>query len=117
MIRRYASGFRFLLMLADAAGAVIALIGVSIWRFGSDWESLWLLVIPQPLGFLLVYAAAWVVVLTINGLYRPRARWSIRSEAAAIVRATIMMALATLSVLFIFKLPDVSRLFLLSLFP
>ena len=67
--------------------------------------------------FLAVYSIGWVVALTMNGLYRPRARWSLRSEAADVLRATGLMALATLSVLFLFKLPDVSRLFLLVLFP
>jgi exopolysaccharide biosynthesis polyprenyl glycosylphosphotransferase len=58
-----------------------------------------------------------VIALAMNGLYRPRARWSIRREAADVFRATIMLALVTLSVLFVFRMPDVSRLFMLVLFP
>ena len=117
MIRRHAFGFRLGLMLADGLLAAALLVGLSIWRFGADWAYLWRLVIPEPTVFLVVYAIGWVVALTMNGLYRPRARWSLRSEATDVLRATGLMALATLSVLFLFKLPDVSRLFLLVLFP
>ena len=73
--------------------------------------------VPVPEGLLVIYAGGWVVALALNGLYRPRARWSIRREAIDVLRATVLMALVTLSVLFIFRMPDVSRAFLLILFP
>jgi len=117
MIRRHAAGFRALLMGFDAALAVGLLVGLSAWRFGSDWAVLWRLVIPQPEVLLALYAMGWIVALTVNGLYRPRARWSIWREALDVVRATFGMAIVTFSILFLFKLPDVSRLFLLALFP
>lgn len=117
MIRRYATQLRALLMAADALVAVGVVLMVSVLRFGQDWVSLWSEIIPRPLPLVGAYAVVWVIVLTFHGLYRPRARWSLRSEAAAVLRATITMALLTLSVLFLFRLPDVSRLFLLALFP
>ena len=117
MIRRNAAGFRALLMGADALLAVILLVSLSAWRFGNDWAIWWRQIVPIPEGLLVIYAAGWVIALTMNGLYRPRARWSIRREAVDVVRATIVLALVTLSVLFVFKMPDVSRLFLLVLFP
>src|SRR4051812_23896797 len=117
MIRRHASGFRALLMAADALLAVGLFVGLSAWRFGSDWAVVWREIVPEPTAFLALYAIGWVVILAANGLYRPRARWSLRSEAVAIVKATVLMALLTVSVLFLFKMPDVSRLFLLGLFP
>ncbi len=117
MIRRHANQLRALLMAADALVAVVLLVVLSVVRFGADWAALWREFIPQPALFLAAYAVTWVVVLTLHGLYRPRARWTLRSEAASIVRATVSMALITLSVLFLFHLPDVSRLFLLALFP
>lgn len=104
-------------MAADALVAVGVVVLVSVLRFGQDWVTLWAAIIPRPLPLIGAYAVVWVVVLTFHGLYRPRARWSLRSEAAAVLRATITMALLTLSVLFLFRLPDVSRLFLLALFP
>lgn len=117
MIRRHAFELRALLMLADAALAVVVLVVLSYARFGPDWAVWWRQIVPQPVAFLALYAIGWVVCLTLNGLYRPRARWSLRGEAVDVLRATLVLALVTLSILFVFRLPDVSRLFLLILFP
>jgi exopolysaccharide biosynthesis polyprenyl glycosylphosphotransferase len=117
MIRRHAAGFRALLMAADALLAVVLLVGLSYWRYGADWAVEWRKIVPIPEGLLILYAGGWVLALALNGLYRPRARWSIRREAMDVLRATLALALATLSVLFVFKAIDVSRLFLLYLFP
>ncbi len=117
MIRRYAFWLRALLMLVDGLLAVGLLVVLSILRFGPDWAVWWRQIVPVPQAFLALYAVGWVAVLALNGLYRPRARWRIRSEAADLARATVVMALLSLSVLFLFKVPDVSRLFLLFLFP
>jgi len=117
MIRRHATGFRLLLMAVDALLASGLLVGLSVWRFGADWAVWWREIVPVPEAFLALYAITWVVILTTNGLYRPRARWSVRHEALDVIRATGVMALITLSVLFLFRLPDVSRLLLLALFP
>ena len=117
MIRRHAFWFRTLLMLGDALLAMALFVLLSLWRFGPDWAVLWRRVVSEPAAFLALYALGWVVALTLNGLYRPRARWSLRSEAIDILRATVLITLVTLSVLFLFKLPDVSRLFLMALFP
>ena len=83
--------------------AVVLLVGLSYWRFGEDWAIWWRQIVPVPEGLFVVYAGGWVVALTLNGLYRPRARWSIRREAIDVVRATVVMALVTFSVLFIFE--------------
>jgi exopolysaccharide biosynthesis polyprenyl glycosylphosphotransferase len=117
MLRRHASGFRTLLMVTDAGLAFALLVVLSIARFGGDWLDVWRPLLAQPAVVAAAYAASWVVVLWLHGLYRPRARWSMRSEAFAIGRATVTMALVTGTVLFAFRLPDVSRLFLLGLFP
>src|SRR4051812_3337864 len=117
MIRRHAAGFRALLMAVDALLAIAVLFGLSVWRWGGDWAMWWRYIVPIPEGLLIIYAMGWVIALASQGLYRPRARWSILREAMDVVRAAGIMAVATLSVLFLFKLPDVSRLFLLFLFP
>ncbi|MGD8486129.1 MAG: sugar transferase [Chloroflexota bacterium] len=117
MIRRHASTLRALLMLTDGLLAAVVLVGLSWVRFGQDWAVWWREIIPNPDALLLLYAVGWVVALALNGLYRPRARWSIRSEAWDLLRATVLMAAAIFAVLFWFKLPDVSRLFLIILFP
>jgi len=117
MIRRHASTLRALLMLTDGLLAAVVLVGLSWLRFGADWSVWWRQIIPNAEALLIVFALGWVMALALNGLYRPRARWSIRSEAWDLLRATVLMAVATFAVLFWFKLPDVSRLFLVLLFP
>jgi exopolysaccharide biosynthesis polyprenyl glycosylphosphotransferase len=117
MIRRHAIGFRTLLMLVDGGLAAVLLAAVSVARFGSEWYDHWLPFLNQPTAFAGVYAGGWVAVLWLHGLYRPRARWTVRSEGIALVRATVVMVLFTLSVLFVFRLPDISRSFLVILFP
>jgi exopolysaccharide biosynthesis polyprenyl glycosylphosphotransferase len=117
VIRRHYFWFRALLMAADALVAGGLLVVLSAWRFGTDWAQWWRHIVPQPEAFVVGYALAWVAVLTSVGLYRPRARWSLWSEARDVVRAAVVMALLTLSVLFLFNLPDVSRSLLLVLFP
>jgi FlaA1/EpsC-like NDP-sugar epimerase len=117
MIRRNAVWFRALLMAADALIAVVLLLGLSVWRFGDDWAVWWRQIVPVPEGLLVIFAASWVIALSMNGLYRPRARWSIVREAIDVLQATIILSLVTLSVLFLFRLPEVSRQYMLILFP
>ena len=80
-------------MLADAALAVVLLGALSYARFGSDWIAIWEPLFAEPAAFALLYAGGWVVVLWLHGLYRPRARWSLRSEGVAIARSVVVMAL------------------------
>jgi exopolysaccharide biosynthesis polyprenyl glycosylphosphotransferase len=118
MIRRHHAVFRLSLMTADAASAIATFVAVSIIRFGiGSWEAAWNQAGAPAIVVMGVYAAAWVGVIAINDLYRLRARWSIRREALDVVRAGALLAVLTFSVLFILKLPEVSRLFLLTLFP
>ena len=51
-----------------------------------------------------------------SGLYRLRARWSWRTEWTDLLRAILLIAFLTFAFLFVVKLPNVSRLFLLWLF-
>jgi exopolysaccharide biosynthesis polyprenyl glycosylphosphotransferase len=117
MLRRHATGFRALLMLADGVLAIALLAILSVARFGDEWLTHWEPFLAQPAGFSAAYAAVWVAVLWLHGLYRPRSRWTLRSEGLAIGRSVVVMALITLSLLFAFRLPDVSRTYLLMLFP
>ena len=118
MIRRHASELRLLLALFDALAAVGVLAAASVFRFGlSDALDPLYLAIPEPTAALLLYALAWPAVLWTQGLYRPRARLTVRGEIVDILRATALFAAAILSLLFVFKLPDVSRALLLLIFP
>ncbi len=117
MIRRHSFWFRALLMAADALLAVGLLIVLSAWRFGPDWAVWWREIVPEPAAFVTLYVVGWITVLTrVRPV--PAARALVAPQRGGdIIRATVVMALITLSVLFLFKLPDVSRLLLLVLFP
>ena len=56
-------------------------------------------------------AAGWVGLVLINGLYRVRARYSLRSEALALVRAGAVLGLAMVTFLFFERVSNASRLF------
>jgi exopolysaccharide biosynthesis polyprenyl glycosylphosphotransferase len=118
MIRRHALAFRTTLMLADGALVICVVVLLSLLRFGRAGALPALdSALPDARAMIVLFAGAWVVALWMHGLYRSRARWTFRSEAGDILRATLTFAIATLAFLFIFNLPDVSRLLLLYLFP
>ncbi len=117
MIRRHGASLRAALMLADGVLAALTLVLTSILQFGADWDVHWRGIIPDPASFLFVYGVSWVAVLAYSGLYRVRARWSIRGEARDLLPATAIMAAITLGLLFWLRLPEVSRSYLLLLFP
>ncbi len=104
-------------MLLDAAIAASLLVVLSFARFGPDWSVYWRYIIPEPLALPVVLGVGWLAILASFGLYRPRARLSIRSEAVDILKATAVLAAIALSLFFVFRLPDVSRLFLVGFFP
>jgi len=105
------------LMAADWASATAVFLLASIARFGGgEWMDIW-----QRLGLDIrvvaaLFGLAWVAALWFRGLYQLRTRWRLQSEALDILRATILVAALTLSALFVLKLDDVSRLFLVILF-
>ncbi|HYH94165.1 MAG TPA: sugar transferase [Candidatus Saccharimonadales bacterium] len=116
MIRRHATAFRLALAGADAISAVGLFVLISVLRFADEWQGVWRSAGIDPFAAAAIYAAAWVTVLWALGLYRLRARWRLRTEILDVARAGVLLGLVTFSVLFVAKLPDVSRLFLLTLF-
>ena len=118
MIRRHTSVFRSLLMLLDGVVALVVLGILSELRFGAAWETTLqasLRVAWAPM--LLLYAAGWVALLYLEGQYRLRAQWRLRTEVMGILRAGAWMALLTVAALFLLDATDLSRLFLVALFP
>ena len=115
MIRRHATAMRAALMAADLAGA-IGLFMVASWvRYGGDWEAVWHRLGADPWLAAGTYGACWVILLALHGMYRLRARLSLRSEAAGLLRATLLLAIATVVALFLVKVSDLSRLLLFAL--
>ena len=116
MIRRHITVLRLSLMAADALTAAALFLIVSMFRFGDDWLRAWAFAgVPVPFA-MAFWSAAWVLVVWAHGLYRLRARWSARAQAADLARATLLVGIGVFTFLFAFQLPQVSRLFLIELF-
>jgi exopolysaccharide biosynthesis polyprenyl glycosylphosphotransferase len=118
MIRRHAAWLRLSFAMLDSAGAVLAILAIGTLRFpdGSAFDSLRAAIPPwrEAIG---VFVLLWPLALWTQGLYRVRARLTKRREAIDIVRSLAIFAATILSLLFLFKLPDVSRGLLLPIFP
>jgi len=117
MIRRHLMALRLGLMVVDGLIGTLVFASVSLVRFGDGvWLSIW-----TGLGIDVRVASAlfgigWVTVLWFEGLYRLRARWSTWTEAKDLTKSTLLLAALTLSVLYLGRERNVSRLFLLTLF-
>ncbi len=116
MIRRHATVLRVTLAAVDFLAAVAVFIGVSVVRFGPAWHEAWHAAAADPWALAVSYGAGWVAILWLLGLYRLRARWSWRTEWTDLLRAILLIAFLTFAALFVAKLPNVSRLFLVGLF-
>ena len=92
-------------------------IGLSIVRFGSPgWRDVWAFVGIDPFVAAAGYGLALVTALWLQGLYRLRTRLSIRREVIDVLVAILLLAVVVFTTLYLLKLPNVSRLFLLLLF-
>lgn len=117
MIRRHQTQLQALLVAADAALAALVVLAISLARYGSHWTGAWAAQLPDAPMFLAAYAATWVAVLAVYGLYRPMAPWSVRHDAIAVTQATVVFALILFAALYFLRLPGISRLLLLAVFP
>ncbi len=116
MLRRHGTALRMTLMAVDGVTAAIIFLAVSAFRFGPSWRASWGTTGIDPFPLLIAWAVTWTLTLWMLGLYRMRARWSWKREWVDILRAILLIAVATLAFLYLAKLPDVSRVFLGELF-
>ena len=117
LIRRHIMALRLLLGAVDVVTAMALFIGLSIVRFGAaGWQETWAGLGIDPFAAAAGYALTWVTVLWLQGLYRLRTRWSRRREVTDILIAVLVLGVVVFTALYLFKLPNVSRLFLLLLF-
>lgn len=115
MTRRHLMTLRLLLMLADALTTAFVFVLVSAVRFALDSRAEWAVAIDVGTAAIL-FAAIWVSVFLVMGLYRPRARFGLTAEARDVARGTIVVAAVTFALLFLLHQDDVSRIFLALLF-
>ena len=117
MIRRHSFLLRAILVAVDATLAVAVLLVVAVLRFGMGGLHDLTATIADPRTALVAYVIAWIGSLWSQDLYRFRPRWTTRATLIDILRATAIFSVASLALLFWFKLPDVSRFLLVLLFP
>jgi exopolysaccharide biosynthesis polyprenyl glycosylphosphotransferase len=119
MIRRYAAALRLTLVGADILLALAVVVWATHVRFGqtAGWPIDVSQSLPDTNLAVGVFVGMWIAVLWMHGLYRSRVRWTRRGDVAAVLRATLIQLALTLSLLYVFKLPDVSRLVLVIAFP
>jgi exopolysaccharide biosynthesis polyprenyl glycosylphosphotransferase len=104
------------LMLTDAVTAVVLFLLVVAFRFHVlEPTATWDLGAITPLELAVAYGLLWVVALWFMGLYRLRTHWTLRGELVDVLRATALAVVVSLSALYLLKLNDVSRLFLILL--
>lgn len=121
MIRRHTTALHLALMAFDAMAAMLTLVVVSVVTTalrqpGVDWQAAWHHAGLDPFVIAGLYSAAWVGIVWLQGLYRVRTRMSLRREVLDVARSVTLLAVATFTLLFLVKLPDVSRLLLAVLF-
>jgi exopolysaccharide biosynthesis polyprenyl glycosylphosphotransferase len=117
LIRRYITALRLALAAADGLTAIALFLGLSVVRFGSPgWRETWVNAGIDPFVAAAGYGLALVTALWLQGLYRLRARLSKRREITDVLVAILFLAVVVFTTLYLLKLPDVSRLFLLLLF-
>ncbi len=116
MLRHHLRLARFSLLLADGIAAVALFAVVSMLRLGPGWQAAWIVAGAPWLAWAIGYGLLWICCEWLLSLDQLRARWTLRGEAMAIVRAALLAAVAVFSILFLVHAPEVSRLFLLVLF-
>jgi exopolysaccharide biosynthesis polyprenyl glycosylphosphotransferase len=116
MIRRHIPILKALLMIADAAVAALVLVSVYTIAYSrpgavdlAPFRPAWVAVT--------LYAATWVLLLYLEGEYRLRAHWTLRSDVRGVARATVLLALVFIAGIFVTELRQVSRLLVFTVFP
>ena len=114
MIRRYGAELRAAMMLADIAVTALLAVALSEVMFDAA-QGFWAARVSDPVFALGLFVSAWVLTLWLNGAYRLRARWSIASEIRLILHALIWFALLTFAFIYLVKMSDLSRLYMVVL--
>jgi exopolysaccharide biosynthesis polyprenyl glycosylphosphotransferase len=116
MIRRHVRLLRLGLMTADALSAFLLFGLVVGLRFEYlDPTAQWIVGGLSPEQVAAAYGVIWVGSLWLLGLYRLRTHWSLRGEVMDVLRAAAFATVTSMSLLFLLKFENISRLFVLIL--
>lgn len=117
MMRERVAILRLALMVCDFAIVVMGFVAASLLRFGEGWTEVWAGLLPSTGPVVVAFGLAAVGIFAAAGMYRPRLRWSVRTELHDLLRTGAILLALTFSLLYFFKLDDVSRWFLAVYFP
>src|SRR5689334_9177148 len=115
MVRRHTTALRASLMAADFFGAALLFVLISIARYGPEWDKAWDRLGVDPLVAAALFGAGWTTLVGLQGLYRVRARFALRSEVFALVRAGLVLGVGMIVFLFVERVSNASRLLIGSL--
>lgn len=115
MVRRHTTTLRAGLMAADFFGGAVLFVLVSLARYGPEWFKAWDRLGVDPLVAAALYGAGWTTLVGLQGLYRVRARFALRSEVIALVRAGLVLGVGMIVFLFVERVSNASRLLIGSL--
>jgi exopolysaccharide biosynthesis polyprenyl glycosylphosphotransferase len=116
-VRRHAFTLQVAAAVIDGLAVLALIVILSRLRWGADWDEAWSRLLPDPAVLALSYAITSGTILWLAGHYRIRARRTLRDDVAVVLRSTAVLAALSLGMLYLLHLPDVSRLFMLLLFP
>lgn len=117
MMRERVAVLRVALMACDFGVVVLGFVAASLLRFGGTWTEVWAGLLPSTAPVVLAFGFAAVGIFAAAGMYRPRLRWSVRTELHDLLRTGAILLGLTFTLLYFFKLDDVSRWFLAVYFP
>jgi len=117
VIRRHVTLLRVALTAADAVSALVLFVVVSALVLGPDWREEWIASTgTNPIVPALAYAYGWVAAAWLVGMYRLRAHWTVVGDLREVLRLGALVGAATIIVIFVLNLDEISRPLMLSLF-
>lgn len=105
-------GFTTVVVAGHALVIVASFLLASALRYNSTQPARWSEFFSNPWIALAGYVVVALVIFNWSGLYRFDDRWTMRSELRDSLKAVGLLAVATLVLLYLFKLDEVSRVFL-----
>ena len=115
MVRRHTTALRASLMAVDFLGAAVLFVALSVAHSGAVWYHAWDRLGIDPLLAAVVYGLGWTALVGVQGIYRVRARYALRTEAAVLARAGAVLGVALVVFLFVNHVSNASRLLIVSL--